>query len=935
MKKKALFIFLTIVSLIFALGIYVIPSTPRNVDNDMEPKLSVPPAINIISPTTNQLNGSIAPDFIVEITDPSGVNETWYTIDSGSTNITFSVNGTIDQTEWNFRPNGTVTITFYANNTGGEVSSSSVTVHKDVAAPLIILNSPISNQLFGLESPNFDVSITEGNLQWSWYELNNGTHWSSNYTFGGSTGTINQGAWDFFANGTVTINFYANDVFWNFNSTEVTVRKDSYIPSIIINSPIANELFGSIAPIFNVTITALSGINTTWYSINAGANITFSGSIGNLSGPAWDNEGNGTVTIRFYANNTDGNTNWAEVTVRKDINVPIITIDSPTSNELFGATYWELFYGAPTFNINVTDPSGVNTIWYTIDGGVNNYTINVIETFATHVSQTDFFDQTAWSNQGNGTVTIQFYSNDTTGNIGWSEVTVRKDINAPSVVINTPATNDLFGSTAPEFYVTITDPSGLNSSWYTIDAGITNYTIYTNSTYIATGTINAIAWGNEGNGTVTIRFYAKDSAGNINWAEVTVRKDAPQGPSGNNLLFWIFFPMIIGAVSISVAIPIKKHSSKKKRKVKDLFPSGKQKDWDFFGVPQDRELIFISYATKDSDLFQIPKITEILKHYPEIDDVLYWESDMVDDIYGYMDENLKRCKMVLLFCTKNSTYSEAVKMEWRSALKLGKKILPVFIEEEYIPTLLTTKLGIQFNKEDPYGSIEKIYQLILKKLEIPSIREYCKYLVPSVITEEDFEEFVSTTNNKEYFVDSELKANVLADKIIPILRANNFYILGYKPMLKKKKKGQQPIEFDIKVMKCFAEDKNDNQKIGLSITIQKETILSSKIMVKVYGKRDWVLTEISSDLSNKLLDLKSTNLLLKEYSEQLEKALEKIPEGDTFFRKIFGPDYKKLKRLISQYLNHEIEKTFLISEGIQIIGKEFLTKTIKALIFGE
>ena len=76
-------------------------------------------------------------------------------------------------------------------------------------------------------------------------------------------------------------------------------------------------------------------------------------------------------------------------------------------------------------------------------------------------------------------------------------------------------------------------------------------------------------------------------------------------------------------------------------------------------------------------------------------------------------------------------------------------ILPNFIDEEFIPALLTTKLGIQFNTEDPYDSIEKIYQLILKKLELPSIREYCKYLVSSAVTEEGFEEFISITNSNE------------------------------------------------------------------------------------------------------------------------------------------------------------------------------------------
>ncbi|MHA2289482.1 MAG: toll/interleukin-1 receptor domain-containing protein, partial [Promethearchaeota archaeon] len=107
--------------------------------------------------------------------------------------------------------------------------------------------------------------------------------------------------------------------------------------------------------------------------------------------------------------------------------------------------------------------------------------------------------------------------------------------------------------------------------------------------------------------------------------------------------------------------------------------------------PIERELIFISYATADSEYFQIPRLTKILASYPEIDEILYWESDMHDDIYRYMDMNLKRCKIVLLFCSKNSLYSDAVNMEWSSALKLNKKILPVFIEPEEIPALLTTK----------------------------------------------------------------------------------------------------------------------------------------------------------------------------------------------------------------------------------------------------
>ncbi len=127
-------------------------------------------------------------------------------------------------------------------------------------------------------------------------------------------------------------------------------------------------------------------------------------------------------------------------------------------------------------------------------------------------------------------------------------------------------------------------------------------------------------------------------------------------------------------------------------------------------------LIFISYATKDSDLFQIPKIAETLRTKPEIDEVLYWERNMKDDIYKYMNTNLGKCDILILFCSKNALKSENVEMEWMAGLKTKKKIIPVFQDEKVIPPLLTTKLGIEFNSHNLSETIEKIYSLILKKL---------------------------------------------------------------------------------------------------------------------------------------------------------------------------------------------------------------------------
>ena len=129
-------------------------------------------------------------------------------------------------------------------------------------------------------------------------------------------------------------------------------------------------------------------------------------------------------------------------------------------------------------------------------------------------------------------------------------------------------------------------------------------------------------------------------------------------------------------------------------------------------------VVFVSYATADSEFFEISKISEKLKKYPRIGDILYWEEALKDDIYDFMNNNLELCDIFLLFCSENSKNSEPVKMEWKTALKIKKPIIPIFQTEKTIPPLLSTKLGVQFKKDDIDDTIEQIYKLILKKLDI-------------------------------------------------------------------------------------------------------------------------------------------------------------------------------------------------------------------------
>ncbi|MEE8478952.1 MAG: hypothetical protein V3S42_02990, partial [Candidatus Neomarinimicrobiota bacterium] len=147
-------------------------------------------------------------------------------------------------------------------------------------------------------------------------------------------------------------------------------------------------------------------------SLNGGVNTTFTGPTGSINQTLWDALPEGNVTIRFYANDFCGGTGFAEVTIRKDVTAPIITITNPQTNEVFGAT-------APTYNVSIAE-TNYDSAWYTLDGGITNTTI-ICST------GTGTIPQGLWDFIPIGNVTIRFYANDTLGNLGFNDIIVEKD----------------------------------------------------------------------------------------------------------------------------------------------------------------------------------------------------------------------------------------------------------------------------------------------------------------------------------------------------------------------------------------------------------------------------------------------------------------------------------------------------------------------------
>jgi len=127
--------------------------------------------------------------------------------------------------------------------------------------------------------------------------------------------------------------------------------------------------------------------------------------------------------------------------------------------------------------------------------------------------------------------------------------------------------------------------------------------------------------------------------------------------------------------------------------------------------------VFVSYATKDAELYKIPELARKLEEYKEIGEVLYWQEDMHDSIIEYMNDNLGRCNGVLLFCSPNALNSIPVKKEWMAAEALKKPIIPIFLKPEHIPPLLSDRLGLEFDNFDLQKNVREIHDLFLKKTQ--------------------------------------------------------------------------------------------------------------------------------------------------------------------------------------------------------------------------
>ncbi|MFX1478204.1 MAG: OmpL47-type beta-barrel domain-containing protein [Promethearchaeota archaeon] len=292
------------------------------------------PLIEINSPQESDIFENTAPNFNLKIYEPN-LNETWYSLDNGATNITFSgTEGIINQTEWDELADGQITIIFYANDTFGNLGFVNISIVKDVSPPNITIYLPAESKYYGYTAPSYSVQIIEDNLEDTWYTLDGG---ATNVSFSATEGIINQSEWDKLEDGQVNIRFYANDTLGHLGQAEVIIYKDTTDPQLFITFPVPNYIFGKVSPQFKLSIIE-QHVYSSWYTLDNGIhNFTFTGQQGVIDQSEWNKFENGSITIKFYINDTNGKIAYAGVTVRKDSYYPYLLY-----NQTWGENYSEL-----------------------------------------------------------------------------------------------------------------------------------------------------------------------------------------------------------------------------------------------------------------------------------------------------------------------------------------------------------------------------------------------------------------------------------------------------------------------------------------------------------------------------------------------------------------------------------------------------------------
>jgi len=343
--------------------------------------------------------------------DNSLINATLYIWNSTSTINTTTVNlsGMQNQTAISVTLpyDGVFFWNYLTRDAGGNsaFNETNFTFEIDTIAPNIYFVNPLS---YNYSTTNISINLSTSGAQNVW--VFNGT----------ANETYNSPIYYTFAEGYHTLIAYANDSAGNINSTSVTFSVDITSPTIVINEPANESIYGTNINIpFSFSIID-SNRDSCWYSVDHISNITLPGCVNTTF-----NTTGGSHDLFLYANDSAGNFAFSSTLFSVNVGSPGISLISPINSYLN--------YGEGVSLVYI--PSGLNLATCSLFGNfngtfsINQTTTNPVASISNSFSVDLDDGQYSWAISCNNT----FGNSSISSNKTFYVDTVR-----PSVTINSP-----------------------------------------------------------------------------------------------------------------------------------------------------------------------------------------------------------------------------------------------------------------------------------------------------------------------------------------------------------------------------------------------------------------------------------------------------------------------------------------------------------------
>jgi hypothetical protein len=363
---------------------------------------------------------------------------------------------------------GTNTLHAWANDSSNHVNYTSIAFTVDTVAPSLEIISPV-NVSYNTTNHLVNISSNGENVWYNWNGINITYTAPINITF---------------AEGSNTLDAWANDSAGNTNYSSITFTVDTIAPSLEIISPV-NTVYSNATQLVNISS---DGANV-WYNWN-GTNITYTAPI-NIT------FAEGSNTLSAWANDSLGNLNTTSITFSVNLLAPSLEIITPVNT----------VYSNATQLVNISS-DGAN-VWYNWNGTNITYTIPINITFA------------------EGSNTLHAWANDGGSNFNYISVSFTVDTINPSLEIIAPV-NTTYTNATQLVNISATDDN-LDNVWYNWNG--TNYSY--------TAPVNIIF----AEGTNTLHAWANDSSNHVNYTSIAFTVDTsailleiitPQNSSYNN-----------------------------------------------------------------------------------------------------------------------------------------------------------------------------------------------------------------------------------------------------------------------------------------------------------------------------------------------------------------------------------------------------------------